>query len=149
MQSPVGMAANASPVMMPSDCLYATCTQAGLGPSREDRALIPGNEARPADLYLPRWTAGRDTALDITVVNPLSATYVNQSAATPGYALVKAYERKVTRHGEACRAAGITFQPLPWDTLGGWGNSTSEEVKRWEEHLPGTQGVRRQKSSDT
>ena len=35
------------------DCLFATCTQAGLGPSREDRALIPGNEARPADIYLP------------------------------------------------------------------------------------------------
>ena len=112
------------------DCLYATCTQAGLGPTREDRALIPGNEARPADLFLPRWTAGRDTALDITVVNPLSATYVNQSAATPGYALVKAYERKIQRYGEACRAAGITFQPIPWDTLGGWGSSTSEEVKK-------------------
>ena len=112
------------------DCLYATCTQAGLGPTREDRALIPGNEARPADIFLPRWTAGKDTALDITVVNPLSATYVNQSAATPGHALTKAYERKWNRHGEACRAAGITFQPLPWDTLGGWGNSTTEEVKK-------------------
>ena len=61
---------------------------------------------------------------------PLSATYVNQSAVTPGYALSKAYERKMSRHGEACRAAGITFQPLPWDTLGGWGNSTTEEVKK-------------------
>ena len=54
----------------------------------------------------------------------------SSTAATPGYALLKAYERKVTRHGEACRAAGITFQPLPLDTLGGWGNSTSEEVKK-------------------
>ena len=38
--------------------------------------------------------------------------------------------RKMSRHGEACRAAGITFQPLPWDTLGAWGNSTIEEVKK-------------------
>ena len=43
---------------------------------------------------------------------------------------MKAYERKWSRHGEACRAAGITFQPLPWDTLGGWGNSTVEEVRK-------------------
>ena len=92
--------------------------------------MIPGNEARPADIFLPRWSAGKDTALDITVVNPLSATYINQSAAIPGHALMKAYERKTTRHGEACRAAGIIFQPLPWDTLGAWGNSTTDEVKK-------------------
>ena len=53
------------------DALFNTCTQACLAPSREDRALLPGIDARPADLYIPAWTGGKDTALDITVVNPL------------------------------------------------------------------------------
>ena len=29
------------------DFLFTTCTQACMGPTREDRALIPGTEARP------------------------------------------------------------------------------------------------------
>ena len=53
------------------DVLFSTCQQAALAPVREDRALLPGTEARPADILLPHWTGGRDTALDITVVNPL------------------------------------------------------------------------------
>lgn len=100
------------------DVLFNTCAQACLGPTREDRALIPGTDARPADVYLPNWTAGQDTALDVTVINPLQQTFLNQSAANPGHALYKAYERKMTRHGEACRMAGITFTPLPLDTFG-------------------------------
>ena len=66
----------------------------------------------------------------MTVVNPLQQLYVNQSAVTPGHALVKAHERKLARHWEHCRTAGIVFQPLPLDTLGAWGESTIKEVKR-------------------
>ena len=112
------------------DVLFNTCSQACLGPTREDRALIPGTDARPADVYLPGWTGGQDTALDVTVINPLQQTFLNQSAANPGHALHKAYERKMTRHGEACRMAGITFTPLPSDTFGAWGESTVREVRR-------------------
>ena len=112
------------------DCLFSTCTQVCLGPTREDRALIPGTEARPADIYLPGWMAGKDAALDITVINPLAQTYLQHSAATPGYALAQAFERKMTKHGEACTAAGIVFQPMALDTLGAWGDSTVQQVKR-------------------
>ena len=66
----------------------------------------------------------------MTVVNPLQQQYLNQSAVTPGHALVKAHEQKMATHWENCRAAGIVFQPLPLDTFGAWGESTSKEVKR-------------------
>ena len=52
----------------------------------KERALIPGTDARPADLLLPSWTAGRDTALDVTVVSPLQVALVRQAAQTPGHA---------------------------------------------------------------
>ena len=32
---------------------------------------IPGVDRKPADVYIPNWAAGRDAALDVTVVNPL------------------------------------------------------------------------------
>ena len=53
------------------DTLYHTAVSASLGPTREDRALIPGTEARPADVLIPNWCAGKDAAMDVTVVNPL------------------------------------------------------------------------------
>ena len=70
-----------------------------MGPTREDRALLLGTDAGPADILLPCWSGGKVTALDITVVNPLQTAFINQSAAVPGHALRKAYERKMARHG--------------------------------------------------
>ena len=100
------------------DILFNTCSAAALGPAREDRALLPGTEAKPADILLPGWSGGKDTALDITVVNPLHTAYINQSAAVPGHALRKAYEKKMARYGDLCKEVGMVFRPLPMDTLG-------------------------------
>ena len=112
------------------NALYHTCSQACLAPTREERALIPGTDARPADLLLPSWTAGRDTALDVTVVSPLQVAMVRQAAQTPGHALVKRAEDKMLKHGEACRQAGIVFVPLVFETVGGWGEQTVAQVKK-------------------
>ena len=112
------------------DAIFQTAVQACLGPSREERALIPGSEAKPADVLIPNWSAGRDTALDITVVNPLQSALVNGAATTPGHALAKRYGEKMTKHGEACRLAGMVFLPLPVETLGGWHDQTVSLVKR-------------------
>ena len=122
------------------DVLFSTCQQAALAPVREDRALLPGTEARPADILLPHWTGGRDTALDITVVNPLQLAFINQSATNPGHALRKAYERKMNKHGEPCREAGMSFFPLPVDTLGAWSESMLEQVKRMGSALARNRG---------
>ena len=122
------------------DVLFSTCQQAALAPLREDRALLPGTEARPADILLPHWTGGRDTALDITVVNPLQLAFVNQSAINPGHALRKAYERKMNKHGEPCREAGLVFFPLPVDTLGAWSETMVEQVKRMGSALARNRG---------
>ena len=35
------------------DHLCNTCSSAALSPTREDRALIPGSDARPADVLIP------------------------------------------------------------------------------------------------
>ena len=60
-----------------------------------DQPEKTGTEEKPADILLPGWSGGKDTALDITVVNPLQTAYINQSAAVPGHALRKAYEKKM------------------------------------------------------
>ena len=94
------------------DALYHTAVSAALAPTREDRALLPGTDARPADVFIPRWTHGKDTALDVTVVNPLQAALVTEAATTAGHALNYAYKRKMTWTGAACQREGMVFIPL-------------------------------------
>ena len=87
--------------------------------------MLPGTDARPADVLIPHWTGGRTTALDVTVINP-----VRQAATTPGHALTTAYNRKMDQSGDACRKEGMVFIPLPMETLGGWHEQTVLQVKK-------------------
>ena len=80
------------------DAIYKTAVQACLGPTREDRALIPGSGAQPADILIPNWSGGKDTAMDITVVNPLQAALVTGAATTPGHALSRRYCEMMSKH---------------------------------------------------
>ena len=104
------------------DAIYSTAVQACLGPTREERALIPGSEAKPADVLIPNWSGGRDTALDITVVNPLQSAMVRLAATTPGHALTRRFNEKMTKHGEGCR-------------LGQAGQDESEAIRHLSQRL--------------
>ena len=72
---------------------------ASLGPTREDRALLPGVEARPADIYIPLWHWGKDAALDVTVVSPFQQQAIERAAGEPGYALQMRYNQKWAKYG--------------------------------------------------
>ena len=101
-----------------------------LNPVKEGRFLLPGNDRCPADVYLPNWSAGRDAALDITVVNPLQQATVNEAAVTPGHSLNFAYDRKMRGAADDCERQGIVFQPLAFESLGGWHRAAVKEVKK-------------------
>ena len=55
-------------------------------------------------------------AFDVTVVSALVAG----SVVSDGYAVTKAFDRKLARVGEACRQQGLAFIPVAADTLGEW-----------------------------
>ena len=112
------------------DALHQAAAAAALGPVKEGRFLLPGRDARPADLLIPRWEGGKDTALDVTVVSALQQAMVAGSASTDGFAVGKAFDRKVARVGEACRQEGIAFIPVAADTLGGWHKVAVEQIKK-------------------
>ena len=69
------------------DHLHDVAAAAGLGPRKEVRFLIPGNDSRPADVFLPHWKQGKDVALDVAVVNPCKGGTVVEAAAVAGFAL--------------------------------------------------------------
>ena len=102
------------------DALYHAAVSFSLGPTRKDRALLPGVESRPADVYIPLWAPGtRDAALDISVVSPFQQATLHRAAREPGYALLMRKQQKA-KYAEACRAEGIEFFALPVETTGAW-----------------------------
>ena len=62
----------------------------------------------------------QDTALDVTVVNPLQAGLVVRASQEGQSAVESAHYGKVRKYEERCANEGITFTPLAADTLGGW-----------------------------
>jgi hypothetical protein len=102
------------------DALYHTAVSAALGPAIEGRFLLPGNDRRPADVFIPGWTGGKDSALDVTVTHPLQEATVVGAAKTAGHAAGEAYHRKMVASAADCRAEGIEFLPLAAESLGGW-----------------------------
>ena len=112
------------------DLLYETAASAALGPVREGCFLLPGTAAKPADVLLPRWSDGKDRALDVTVTSPLCQTNVARAAAEAGSALKSAFERKVQGAAAACYEQGITFLPIAAETLGGLHRVAVIQLKR-------------------
>ena len=117
------------------DALFQTAVQAGLGPRREPDGLLPGSDDRPADVLIPFWTGGQDTALDVTVVNPLQDALVARASQDGSSAVESAHRGKARKYEVRCAREGITFIPMAVDTLGGWHPVALETITRLGRHL--------------
>ena len=111
------------------DVLFETASSADLGPSKEERHLLPGTSARPGDVTIWRWTNGKDSAIDVTVTGPLCPSNVSGAAARAGDALEKAVKRKLRETAEDCRREGLVFLPFAVETLGGLHQGAVTQVK--------------------
>ena len=80
--------------------------------------------------------------MDVTVVNPLQRLLVVQAAARHGHALTTRFNEKMTKHGEACRRAGLAFVPLVVETYTGGlaGGSRADQTLVPEISCPACQG---------
>ena len=112
------------------DVIFETAAGAALGPAREGRFLLPGTAARPADVLIPRWSDGKDGALDVTVSSSLCQSNVAGAAAEAGSCLQKAFDRKVQGAAEACREQGLVFIPMAVEALGGMHSVTIQQLKQ-------------------
>ena len=112
------------------DALYHTAVSASLAPLREERALLPGGD-RPADVLVPHFAVGgRHMAIDVCVVSSLQAQLVERASTDPGHALNYRYQQKWAKYGEACSGEGISFQPLPFEVLGGIHDAASKVISK-------------------
>ena len=123
------------------DVIFEAAASADLGPSKEEKNLLPGTIARPGDVTIRRWCNGKDGAIDVTVTGPLSSSNVAGTAAKAGASLEKACQRKVRDTAEACRQEGIVFLPFAIETLGGFHPGAIAQVKQLAAALARCKGL--------
>ena len=112
------------------DHVHQMAAAAVLNPVKEGRFILPGNDRRPADIFLPNWAEGRDAALVVMVINPLQQATVVEAATTPGHSLDFAFDRKMRGAADDCQRQGVAFIPLAFESLGGWHKTAEVQVKR-------------------
>ena len=76
--------------------------------------LVRGNKERPGDITLPGYPGGRDSALDVTVVNPLQPKYRAQSAVNKGAAMEGRKKEKHTKYAGKLEA-NVVLRPLVFE----------------------------------
>ena len=81
-------------------------------------------------MLLPYWTNGKDTALDITVVNPLQGALINQVAVDGESGVRHAYNAKMAKYDDRCAAEGIAFVRMAVDTFGGWHGAALDVLQK-------------------
>ena len=102
------------------DAIFATAASAHLAPTKEDRALLPNCDGRPADVLISNYMGGLHAALDVSVINPLQAQTMQRAAAEPGYALQLRHQQKINKYADKCLAEGIKFCPVVCETSVAW-----------------------------
>ena len=112
------------------DGFFSAAQSAALAPRKEVPSLIPASNSRPADIFLPNWSRGRPAAIDVTVISTMQPLTLAGAAASPGYALQVAEDRKMAAHFEACRAVGVDFVPVAVESLGGWSEEAIANIKK-------------------
>ena len=110
------------------DAIAAAAASASMQPRVEAEGLVRGNKERPGDITLPGYPRGTDSALDVTVVNPLQHKYQAQSAVNKGAAMEGRKREKHVKYAGKLEA-NVVLRPMVFETLGGWDDDAVVMVK--------------------
>ena len=83
------------------DKIISACSGALLSPISEQKSLLPDNNSRPGDIFLPVWNACQP-----------------------------AEDRKYEQYAQNCSEVGIQFIPLAVGTFGGFSETVRKTLKR-------------------
>ncbi len=124
-------------VVVYSDIIFNCARKAALSPILEKSNISVSSRSRPADIFLPSWSNGRPSALDITVISSLQKATINVAGSEAGASLAVAENRKLAKHAAPCDEVGITFEPIAVEVIGGWSTRALKSLKRMA-HMSGS-----------
>ena len=110
--------------------IISACSGAFLSPISEQKCLLPDNNSRPGDIFLPVWNDGQPAVLDVTVTSPLQSSFIINASEKSGFALSAAEDRKYKQCAENCSEIGIQFIPLAFETFGGFSETVRKTLKQ-------------------
>jgi len=99
-----------------NDFIYRALRNADVPAVKEPSGLIRSDGKRPDGLTLIPWQGGRCLTWDVTVTDPLAASYVSASSSVAGAAAEAAATRKRAKYSSI--AATHIFVPIAAETLG-------------------------------
>ena len=76
------------------DKILSACSGALLSPICQQQSLLPDNNSRLGDIFLPVFNAGHPAALDVTVTSPLHSSLVINALEKCDFAQSAAEDRK-------------------------------------------------------
>ena len=112
------------------DKIISACSGALFCAIREQKILLPDNNSRPGDIFLPVMNSGQPAALDVTVTSPLPSCFIINASEKSGFALSAAEDRKYEQNAKKCREVGIQFFPLAFETFRGFLETVRKTLKR-------------------
>ena len=111
------------------DTIMATCSSTNLSPVCEQKHLLPENNIRPGDVYLPSFVAGQPAALGVTITSPLQASLISESVRTCSFALTLADDIKIGYYYQKFIDMDIHFMTLALETFDGLSETTLKNLK--------------------
>ena len=69
------------------DIIYDFCYAAAWAPSKEKPYLLPNTSERPADVFVPNYSFGKDLVLDVAITCPLQHKYLHDASVTTGFVM--------------------------------------------------------------
>jgi hypothetical protein len=98
----------------------------------EKKNQISGSKQKPGDITVQQYHRGFSTsAFDVTVTHPLQQKYSEIATGEAGVAAQAAHNRKLLKSVEVCKAEGLHFVPLAWESTGGTTDCVHETVRKW------------------
>ena len=91
-----------------------------LTPQKEPNGLLYRSGEKSMDVFIPAWTNGKGTCLDITMINPFQTATVCQYAEEGDHVVNLAHRNKVKLYQALCTTAGLAFSPLAVYMFWGW-----------------------------
>ena len=113
------------------DKITSACSGAlFLTPICEQKSLLPDNNSRPGDIFLPVWIAGQPAASEVTVTPPLQSSLIINASEKTAFALSAADDRKYEQYAQNCSEVGIQFIHLAFESFGGFSGTVRKTLKQ-------------------